>query len=112
MAIYRNPTIFMKKRISRIAPLQLGVVLGLLLFVLSLLYLPIVLLLPAFGAKPSGHGWMAVGLFLLLLAPVLYAMIGFIGGVILAVVYNLLAQWTGGIEFTLTDTPQPPTLVR
>jgi len=37
--------------------------------------------------------------------PVLYATIGFIGGIIVAAIYNLIARLTGGLEFTLDDIP-------
>ena len=35
--------------------------------------------------------------------PIMYAVLGFIFGVIGAAIYNLVAGWTGGIEFTLSD---------
>ena len=35
------------------------------------------------------------------------AVMGFIGGVIAAAVYNLVAKWTGGLEITLSDAPPP-----
>ena len=44
---------------------------------------------------------MAVGL------PVMYGAFGFIFGVIGALIYNLVAGWTGGIEITLTDVVPP-----
>jgi hypothetical protein len=33
-----------------------------------------------------------------ILMPVIYGVMGFIGGVIGAAVYNLVARWIGGIE--------------
>jgi hypothetical protein len=33
-----------------------------------------------------------------ILMPVIYGVMGFIGGVISAAVYNLVARWIGGIE--------------
>jgi hypothetical protein len=42
------------------------------------------------------------GVFLIFL-PIIYAVIGFIGGVITALIYNLVAKWTGGIEFTTEE---------
>jgi hypothetical protein len=39
------------------------------------------------------------GVFVIFL-PIIYAVLGFIGGVIAAFIYNLVAKWTGGVEFT------------
>jgi hypothetical protein len=87
----------MKKRLAHIAPLQLGIVLGIVSLV---------------GAASAGSGTGAQalpaifsGIFLIFL-PVIYAVLGFIGGVISAFVYNLIAKWTGGIEFTTVEVPQ------
>lgn len=35
--------------------------------------------------------------------PIIYAVVGFIGGVIAAFIYNLVAKWTGGVEFTTEE---------
>ena len=104
----------MKKRISNVAPLQLGFVLASLYGALSLLFVPFLLLgvllgahaphpqgAPAF-AFPAAAG-IGLGVVLVILIPIFYGTLGFIGGVISAAIYNLLAMWTGGIEITLTD---------
>lgn len=39
------------------------------------------------------------------LIPVIYGVMGFIGGVISALLYNLIARWTGGLEFEFKDVP-------
>jgi hypothetical protein len=41
---------------------------------------------------------MAMGAGAALFAPILYAVMGFIIGVIGAFIYNLVAKWVGGIE--------------
>ena len=30
---------------------------------------------------------------------------GFVMGVLMAALYNLVARWTGGLEFTVSDAP-------
>lgn len=61
-----------------------------------------------FGASSSGNnGFLAGGIFFLVLIPFLYAAGGFIVGVLVAAVYNLIAGWTGGIEMTFVDVPPP-----
>ncbi|MFH1776920.1 MAG: DUF3566 domain-containing protein [Candidatus Omnitrophota bacterium] len=44
----------------------------------------------------------------LLFIPILYIILGFIGGVIGAFVYNLCAKWVGGIELEFEEEKEPP----
>ena len=102
----------MKKRLSRVSPVQLGIVLAVFYGLIAL-----IIILPAgffFGfraaANPAlsspGFPGMAVGGFMTILFPVLYAVLGFVLGVISAAIYNLVAKITGGIEFTFRDAPE------
>ena len=97
-------TLTMKKQLTYITPLRAGIVLGVLYGILSLLVVPCVLLAAALGSKT---GVPALGIFLgaglAILLPVLYAAAGFIGGIIGAALYNLIAKWTGGFEFEVRD---------
>jgi len=83
----------MKRRITRLAILQTGKFLAVLYGFLSLIILPFVLIGMLFGgAKTIGPV-----LFMLLLYPIL----GFIGGILMAAIYNLAAKWVGGLEVTV-----------
>ncbi len=95
----------MKKRLQHIAPLQLGIVLATLHGALSLIAVPPLILFYLFAPK-SGTGSLPGGILFIILIPIMYAVAGFIGGIITAAVYNLIAKWTGGIEFTVADPPQ------
>ncbi len=104
----------MKKRLARISPLQLGIVLAVLYAVLSLIViLPLGAISMAGGAFMQHHGThsggatLFTGVFLFLL-PVLYAVLGFVVGVLVAAIYNLVASFTGGIEVTVEDAPAEP----
>jgi hypothetical protein len=98
----------MKKRLAHISPLQLGIVLGILYGLVSLIFLiPMFLIMSMVGAASARSGAQAVpviftGVFMIFL-PIIYAVVGFIGGVITAFIYNLVAKWTGGIEFTTQE---------
>ncbi len=118
----------MKKRLTYVSPLQVGKVLAALYFLLSLLFVIPMLLFGGLAAalthnmqppNPSFHqnvnpvfGLLFGGIGIIIF-PVIYTAFGFIFGVLGAAVYNLVAKWTGGIEFVVTDVPPdtaPPTL--
>ena len=82
--------------ISRFSILQTGKLLAVLYGFLSVILLPIfliMLLVQGIQALPM--------LFMLILYPVM----GFIGGIIGAALYNLASRFVGGIELTL-EVPQ------
>ena len=90
--------------------MKAGLVLGVLYALLACVAVPF-LLLAGVGmaamtrenaaAMPMGFMFGAGALFL----PVIYGVFGFLGGLIAAAVYNLVAKWTGGVEITLADIP-------
>lgn len=93
----------MKKQLTYIAPLRAGIVLGVVYGFLGLVFVPIFLLVAmlnsASGAHSAAFGSMSMGI----LFPIFYAVAGFIGGIIAAAIYNLVAKWTGGLEFEVRD---------
>ena len=88
----------MKKRITHVSVLQLGIVFAVLYGLISCIAVPFIIL----GAL-VGHG--GFGIIFAIFIPILYAIGGFIGGIITAFVYNLVAGWTGGVELTFADVP-------
>jgi hypothetical protein len=95
------PPLFTKRILKRIAPLQLGKILACLYGVMGLLIIPLVL----FGSivtsqlPAAQRGIFAfIGIGMAFAAPLFYAAMGFIVGVISAALYNLFAKWVGGIE--------------
>ena len=85
-----------KRRIKRIEPLQLGKMLALLYGALGLIALPLILL-AAFGSAKS-TAVMAGGIGMAVVLPFLYALAGFVIGLLGALIYNAIAKWLGGIE--------------
>jgi hypothetical protein len=89
-------------RLRSINPVQLGIVLGVIYGVFGLIAGLIIAMMGSITTplSPSyfivGH----VGYFAIVAFPVGYFVAGFIGGIIVAALYNLVAGWTGGIEFT------------
>lgn len=94
----------MKKQLTYITPLRAGIVLGALYGILSLLVVPFVLLAVLVGGKTGAHPPAVFGVGFAIFLPVLYAAVGFIGGIIAAALYNLIAKWTGGFEFEVRDS--------
>jgi len=54
------------------------------------------------GAEMAGIGLIG-GLMAIILIPIFYGVLGFIAGAITALLYNLVAGWTGGIEMEFLD---------
>jgi hypothetical protein len=97
----------MIKRIKAIGPLQLGKVLAICYGLMALLIVPIFLVFGAIaslasraqgGMGPPPIAFLGMGIGFAVLAPILYALMGFLTGVIGAFVYNLVVSWVGGIE--------------
>lgn len=93
----------MKKQLTYIAPLRAGIVLAMLYGILSLILVPIFLVAAVLGSKAGGAGSAVFSIGFAIVLPVLYAAVGFLGGLIAAALYNLIAKWTGGFEFEVRD---------
>jgi hypothetical protein len=97
----------MTKRIKSISALQLGKVLAITYGALALLIVPIFLVFaPLAGVVSRAQGgggappvaFLGMGIGFAVCAPILYALMGFLTGVVGAFVYNVVARWVGGIE--------------
>ena len=88
----------MMKRIKRIAPLQLGKLLAVMYALSSVIFVPFIFIAPLF----SPDGW-SPEISFIIFVPVVHTVMGFIGGVLGAFVYNLCANWVGGIELEFED---------
>ena len=84
----------MKIRIKRIAPLQSGKVLAAIYALVSLIIVPFLLIAAALSPKDSG----GIPIVMAVAMPVIYIVFGFIGGIIGACIYNLVAKCVGGMD--------------
>ena len=92
----------MNKRLTRVAPLQLGKVMAVLYGSISLIFVPFILIISMVASKAGdSHFPMLFVIFI----PIIYAAAGFIGGLLVAAIYNVIAGWTGGVHFTIEDAP-------
>ena len=94
----------MKKQLTSVTPLRAGIVLGILYGIGGLIFAPFFLIAGIFGGR-GGTTAAFGGVIFAVMFPVIYAVVGFIGGIIGAAVYNLVAKWTGGLEFVVRDVP-------
>jgi predicted DNA repair protein MutK len=58
------------------------------------------------GVNEAAGGFIVVGLVTMVVTPIMTAIFGFIGGAILAFIYNLAAKMAGGIEMELENAGQ------
>jgi len=100
-----------KHAIRHVSPLRFGIVLGLLTGFLGMIVAPVLLVTLGAAAtaadlnvapKLLGIPWLFAGAASLFM-PFIHAVGGFLLGVLLAVLYNLAARWTGGIEYYTDD---------
>lgn len=108
----------MKLKLKRIAPLQAGKMLAALYGLLSLIFVPFMLVfmaLGSFAARSQGGAnaptvplMFGMGLGFMIMLPLMYTAIGFLGGVVGAFVYNLLSKWIGGFEVEFEQEAPPP----
>lgn len=104
----------MVTRVRNINPVQFGLVYGVVIAVLAFVFALLMLPLGAVVATFGRGGFFGFGsIAMVIMAPIFYFCIGFIGGFITAAVYNFVAGWTGGVEVTLStaatsDVPHAP----
>ena len=92
--------------IFRVEPIQAGKLTGLLYVVGSLFMIPFLLLGGLAGAMaPQQNGGGAVPAVVMFVVaaiiPVIYGVLGFVAGIVMAFVYNLAAGWIGGFRISL-----------
>ncbi len=84
----------MRKRITRVSPIQMGKVAAVLYFFLSI---PFMFISGIMSMFVPGEERMPA--FFIFAAPVLYVVLGFVFTAVGSFLYNLAARFTGGIEF-------------
>lgn len=114
----------MKMRVKSLDPMGLGKTMAAIYGSISLLFIPVVVIMIIAGiaAGPNqkdfpfaGMIGVVIGLAMIVILPLMYAFIGFVAGALMAVVYNLVSRWIGGIIMELvpanlhsTELPSEP----
>jgi len=100
----------MKQELRRVDPLRAAnigaLVYGLLMGAFALLFLPFVLVMSAVAPSDEfGIFGLFFFVFLLLIYPVIGLVMGWIGTLLTAAIYNLVIRWTGGLLFEFDSVP-------
>lgn len=86
----------MKHQITRLSPHQNGKVIGIMMALISLVVMiPFTLMFAVFAPSTSRQP----SLLMLLLLPVIYLVLGYVGTVLGCAFYNLVCRFVGGIEY-------------
>lgn len=94
------PALATRRQIRRFEPFQLGKMLAVLYGAMGLLFLPFFLIFSLVASQlpnPRPPGLWMFGLGFTVMMPVMYAVMGFVSGVVGAWIYNVVAKWIGGI---------------
>ena len=89
------------QKVKRIGVLSLAKLLGILYAIFGLIVGALFALLPLFGFNADETG-LFFGTVSIIIFPILYGIMGFIGGLITAFFYNLIAGKIGGLEVEIT----------
>jgi hypothetical protein len=106
-----------KLRIRKLGILSVAKIYAVMALVMSLIIsIPYGLVIMVFGAAMLGSGQKAgfaaggssivIGLLVMIGLPIFYSIMGFIGGCIGALLYNLFAGMVGGIEIEVENVQQ------
>ena len=96
----------MKKQIRRLSPHQNGKVFGVLMAASSLIFVIPFFLLVLFGVDFTDANGNAVGFppFLVFIFPIMYFILGYIGGGFSCLVYNWVCKYIGGLEYETAES--------
>jgi hypothetical protein len=94
--------------VKSVGVLSVAKIMGMIYGCMGLIFAPFILLMGLMGSALGQHNSPLAGIFgvgFAVLMPVFYGGIGFIAGLIGALLYNLLARWVGGFELELEPRP-------
>lgn len=92
-------------KIKMIDALSLGKISGILYafigFIVGVIMSFVSIIGASLGEPEAGIFGALFGIGAIILFPILYGVMGFVGGLISALLYNLIAKWIGGVEIEL-----------
>ena len=101
--------------LKRIGPFSCAKISGLLYGLIGLIVGLIFSMIALVGATIGGSGSNALfGVGAVIILPIFYGGLGFVGGALTAWLFNLVASWIGGLEVEFEEdsrTPRAPSLM-
>ena len=99
-------------RIRKVNILQWALVSGIIYaifgLIMGIVWIPFAALLAAMPTRGAAFPGAGLGIAAVIIFPIMYFIGGFIGGVIIAALFNLASGWLGGVEMTVdTAVPAP-----
>jgi hypothetical protein len=94
----------MRTQIVHVSVHQTSKVVALMYFLFMLLFIPVGIFILAFAPSDPQQPQQRFMGFFFLFAPILYAVLGYLGFALASLLYNALAKRVGGIEY---DTAEP-----
>lgn len=94
--------------VKSVGVLSAAKIMGMIYACIGLIFVPFFLLIGVMSSMAGQDKLPFAGIFSVgfaLVMPVFYGVMGFIGGAIGALLYNLFARWVGGIELQLELRP-------
>jgi len=95
--------------IKSVGVLSVAKIMGMIYGCMGLIFAPMFLLIGLMGSALGQRNSPLAGIFgvgFAVLMPVFYGVLGFIAGLIGALLYNLFARWVGGFELEMEMRPQ------
>lgn len=90
------------KHLTRVGVLSLGKIFGATYAIMGLIFGAIMtlisLLMGSMAGKEGAFAGMALGVGAVIIFPIFYGIIGLVGGIITALIYNVVAGFIGGLE--------------
>lgn len=97
--IIRRIGVLSVAKISAIIAAVIGLLIGILIFLASLAGAPMSSPDAMAGSNDAGMAWISgLGALAIVVFPIMYGIVGFIGGAIQGWVYNIAAKFVGGVR--------------
>ena len=93
----------MRTQITHVSVHQTSKIVALMYFFFMLLFIPVGIAFLAFVPSGPQQSQQRLMGFFFLFAPVLYAVIGYLGFALASLLYNALAKRVGGVEFDTAE---------